>query len=136
MRVESKEVSAEPRFRFEKLDVWHKSIAYANQVYLSTESFPSRENYGLTSQLRRAAVSISANIAEGSSRISKKDYSRFIEIAYGSLCESVSLLRIALLQGFISSEQHDQLCEAADELARMLSSFRNKLEKWNQAAAK
>jgi hypothetical protein len=68
-------------FIFEKLDVWHKSVALADLVYGLTKSFPSDERFGLTNQMRRAAVSVSSNLAEGCSRGSKPDFSRFIEIA-------------------------------------------------------
>lgn len=77
-------------FRFEKLEVWQEAIAYADDVYKVTAQFPSDELYGLRSQLRRAAVSISANVAEGSSRSSNADFARFVEIAYGSTMETIS----------------------------------------------
>ncbi|MCE5321809.1 four helix bundle protein [bacterium] len=117
-------------FRFEKLDIWKKSIEFANLIYKSTETFPMKEQFGLTSQMRRAAVSISANIAEGSSRVSNKDFSRFIEIAYGSLCETLSHLHIATAQSLIDVNCLERIVSEADELARMLSSFRNSLGKW------
>jgi len=71
-------------FNFEKLEVWHKSIELADLVYMLTRTFPAGERFGLTTQLRRAAVSISSNLAEGCSRRSKADFRRFIEIAVGS----------------------------------------------------
>jgi len=79
-------------FGFEKLDVWQKAVEYGDTIYEITKPFPAEELFGLTSQLRRAAVSVSANIAEGSSRSSNIDFKRFIEIAYGSLLETVSEL--------------------------------------------
>jgi four helix bundle protein len=85
-------------FRFEKLDVWKKAVEYADVIYRVTQNFPAEERFGLTSQLRRSAVSVSSNIAEGSSRVSRTDLTRFIEIAYGSLLESVSELQIAKRQ--------------------------------------
>ena len=69
-------------FGFEKLDVWQKAIEFADNIYGLTANFPSDERFGLTSQLRRAAVSISSNVAEGSSRSSKVDFARLVEIAY------------------------------------------------------
>ena len=82
-------------FNFEKLDVWQKAIQFADLIYKLTKSFPDDERFGLTSQMRRAAVSISSNIAEGSARHSRNDYARFVEIAAGSIFEVVS-------QSFIS----------------------------------
>ena len=117
-------------FRFEKLSVWHRSVKFAGAIYDATEHFPAKEQFGLTSQLRRAAVSISANVAEGSSRVSNRDFSRFVEIAYGSLCETLSDLVIAKSRGFLTDDAHNSLYASAEELARMLSSLRNSLGKW------
>ena len=116
-------------FRFEKLAVWQKAIAYADQVYLITRSFPGDERFGLTSQMRRAAVSISSNIAEGSSRSSDTDFSRFIEIAYGSLMETISQATIATRQAFLPETEYTALCKAAEEVGRMLSGLRTSLKK-------
>jgi four helix bundle protein len=85
-------------FRFEELDVWQKAVEHAGRVYEITRGFPDDERYGLTSQMRRSAVSVSSNIAEGSGRTSDTDFARFLEIAYGSLMENVSQSRIAKLQ--------------------------------------
>lgn len=79
-------------FNIEKLDVWHKGIAFADSVYSLTRGFPADERFGLTNQMRRATVSVPSNIAEGSSRMSQADYARFIEIGTGSLFEVVSQL--------------------------------------------
>ena len=122
-------------FRFEKLDVWHKSVEFAAAIYGLTERFPAKERFGLTSQLRRSAVSISANIAEGSSRSSAKDFSRFVEIAYGSLCESVSHLTIAVSQGFIARDESRMMYDQAEELGRMLTAFRSTLGQWKAQPA-
>ena len=77
-------------FNFEKLDVWQEAIQFADLVYELSGDFPANERFGLTNQMRRAAVSISSNIAEGSSRMSCTDFARFVEIATGSLFEVVS----------------------------------------------
>lgn len=114
-------------FRFEKLDVWRKSVEFADQVYVVTKSFPSDERFGLTSQMRRAAVSVSSNIAEGSGRASDKDFAHFVEIAYGSLMEVVSQSQVALHQSLLEQESRDALYQRAEELARMLSGLRNSL---------
>ncbi len=111
-------------FKFEKLEVWQKALAFSDQIYRVTRGFPSDERFGLTNQLRRAAVSIAANIAEGSGRQSERDFVRFIEIAYGSLLEVVSHLKISERQEFIGTEAMDSLLDSADQLARMLSGFK------------
>ena len=91
-------------FNFEKLDTWQRAIDFADLVYTLTRAFPQEERFGLTNQMRRAAVSVSSNIAEGSARVSRADFARFIEIASGSLFEVVSQSTIGLRQGFLSSE--------------------------------
>ncbi len=85
-------------FRFEKLDVWQKAVEFADGVYGITGRFPGEERFGLTSQMRRAAVSISSNVAEGTGRSSDRDFAHFVEIAYGSLMEVVSQLKVAFRQ--------------------------------------
>ena len=114
-------------FNFEKLDVWQKAIDFANLVYNQTRAFPAEERFGLTNQLRRAAVSISSNIAEGSSRSSKSDFARFLEIAAGSVFEVVSQGFIAQRQGFWSDVQFRRIYNDAEELSRMLSGLRKSL---------
>jgi four helix bundle protein len=111
-------------FNFERLSVWQKAIDYADAVYEATDRFPDRERFGLSNQLRRAAVSLSSNIAEGSSRSSSADYARFLEIAYGSLMETVSQLFIALRRKYVGESEFQSLYVAADELARMLSGLK------------
>lgn len=114
-------------FNFEKLDVWHKAIDFADLIYTDTRSFPADERYGLTNQMRRAAVSISSNLAEGSSRSSKTDFARFIEISSGSLFEVVSQAFIARRQGFLNDQQFQKLYQAAEEQSRMQSGLRKSL---------
>ncbi len=114
-------------FNFEKLDVWHKAIAFANSVYAVSSKFPESERFGLTSQMRRAAVSVSSNIAEGSSRSSRPDFARFVEIATGSLFEVVSQLAIARKQRFLDESNYRQLYEMAEEIVRMASGLRKSL---------
>src|SRR3954465_5003547 len=114
-------------FNFEKLEVWHKATEFADLVYFLTRAFPGDERFGLTNQMRRAAVSISSNIAEGSSRSSKTDFARFIEISTGSLFEVVSQGFIAKRQGFLQDEQFQILYSAAEEQSRMQSGLRKAL---------
>ena len=114
-------------FNFEKLDVWQKSVALADMIYSQTRTFPNEERFGLTNQMRRAAISISSNIAEGSSRMSQADFSRFIEIATGSVFEVTSQAFIAKKQGFLSEDQFRSVYQATEELSRMLSGLRKSL---------
>ena len=111
-------------FNFEKLETWQKAIDFADLVYEATRTFPSEERFGLTNQMRRAAVSISSNIAEGAARNSRNDYARFLEIATGSLFEVVSQSFIGKRQGFLSGTEFDRLYAAADEQGKMLSGLR------------
>lgn len=119
-------------FRFEELSVWQKAVEYMDKVYDATEPFPVTERFGLTSQIRRAVASISSNVAEGSSRVSNKDFSRFVEIAYGSLCETVSLLRLARRRRLLTADRQIKLYAEAEELARMLTALRNSLGNWKR----
>ena len=114
-------------FNFEKLDVWHRAVDFADLIYTDTRSFPPEERFGLTNQMLRAAVSISSNIAEGTSRSSKTDFARFIEISTGSLSEVVSQAFIAKRQGFLKNEQFQILYEDAEQQSRMQSGLRKSL---------
>jgi len=114
-------------FPFEKLDVWQKAIEFADSVYRITRSFPDDERFGLTSQMRRAAVSVSSNVAEGSSRFSRDDFARFVEIATGSLFEVVSQATISRRQELLSEADYYDLYDAAETLGRMLSGLRRSL---------
>ena len=114
-------------FNFEKLEVWQKAIDFADLVYNETRAFPAEERFGLTNQLRRAAISISSNIAEGSSRSSRNDFARFAEIAAGSVFEVVSQAFIARRQNFLGENRFRKIYAYAEELSRMLSGLRKSL---------
>jgi len=114
-------------FNFERLEVWHKAIEFADTVYAAARAFPADERFGLTNQMRRAAVSISSNIAEGSSRNSRKDFARFIEIATGSVFEVISQSFISRNQGMLPQFDFKMLYSAAEEQSRMLSGLRRSL---------
>jgi four helix bundle protein len=111
-------------FNFEKLETWQKAIAFADLVYAITRNFRGDERFGLTNQMRRAAVSISSNIAEGTARNSKNDYARFLEIVTGSLFEVVSQSFVSHRQGFVSKTDFDRLYVAAEEQEKMFSGLR------------
>ena len=114
-------------FNFEKLDVWKKAIDFADLVYRVTRTFPTDERFGLTNQMRRAAVSISSNVAEGCSRLSRGDFARFIEIATGSVFEVVSQSFIGRQHRLLTEDDFKLLYCAAEEQSRMLSGLRASL---------
>jgi four helix bundle protein len=111
-------------FRFERIDAWRRTMAWTKHVYVATGRFAAKERMGLTSQLRRAAVSVPSNNAEGTGRISSVEFVRFLEIAYGSLMEAVCQCRLAADLGYLLESEHDSLRAEAEELARMLSGLR------------
>ena len=116
----------EEGFGFERLDVWKRAIQFAGYIYELTRGFPRDEVFGLSTQLRRAGVSVAANIAEGSSRSSGKDQARFFEIAYGSLNEVATMFHVALGQRFIQEEELDRVRAEVRDIGRMLSGLRRK----------
>ncbi len=91
----------EYRYSFEKLEVWNDARKFVSDIYLVSKQFPNEEKYGLTSQIRRAAVSVVSNIAEGVCRKTTKEKIRFIEVAYGSLMEVYCQLSIAVDLNYI-----------------------------------
>ena len=114
-------------FRFESLQIWHRARACATSIYRVTGRFPRREDYGLTSQLNRAANSISFNIAEGSGQSTSRAFDRYLGIAVGSTFEVVGGLFLALDRGYINGNQHQQLYEESEILARSMNAFRKTL---------
>jgi len=111
-------------FAFEELEVYQIARQYVKNVYLLSEAFPAKEDFALTSQIRRAAVSITSNLAEGTSRFSLKDKSHFIEIAYGSLMETYSQLQVAVDMGYISEDSVARIAPFVVELRNKLSALR------------
>lgn len=110
---------------FRNLVVWQKAITFVTEVYLATQSFPNEEKFGLTSQLRRAAVSIPSNIAEGRGRMTRGEFRQFLGHAKGSLCEVETQLVIAQDLGYLKDPQ--QLLEKLHEIARLLNGLLNSL---------
>lgn len=107
-------------FRFEKLDVWQKARLLNTDIYNLTRGFPSSEIYALSSQMSRASISVSSNIAEGAGRNSDADFAHFLEIAYGSLMEVVSLLYLALDQKYITQHVLSRILENIDFLVAQI----------------
>ena len=112
-------------YSFEKLEVWKLSRELASTIYNVTKEFPSEEKYGLVTQMRRCSVSISSNLAEGSSRKSMKDQAHFTQIAYGSLMELLNQLIISADLGFMTEAQLFEIRPAIEEIGNKLNAFRN-----------
>lgn len=112
-------------YSFEKLDVWIEAKAFTKAIYATTSSFPEYEKFGLTSQLRRASVSICSNIAEGSTRTTSKDKAHFLTIAYGSAIEVLNQVIISFELKFISEEIYQSLRAMLESISNKINSFRN-----------
>ncbi|MGB9197468.1 MAG: four helix bundle protein [Terriglobales bacterium] len=106
---------------YRELIAWQKSMKFVTEVYLATQQFPNSELYGLTSQLRRAAVSVPSNIAEGQARCSQKEFHHFLSQAHGSLAEIETQLLIARELRYLPQPKAAELLLAADELGRVLN---------------
>lgn len=113
---------------YRDLIIWQKSVALVTRIYSATSSFPSSEMYGLTNQLRRCAVSIPSNIAEGYGRNSTADYKRFLQIAVGSLYELQTQIEIAFNLAYILKDQYDELTGLSTEIDKMTYSIIQKLK--------
>lgn len=113
---------------FRDLLVWQKAMVMVTEVYRLSRGFPKDELYALTSQLRRCAVSIPSNIAEGFGRHSTNDYIRYLRMSMGSLCELQTQLEIAQNLEYLGSGVTESIQESAREIERMLSSLLNKLQ--------
>lgn len=116
-------------FSFEKLDVYQKARKLIKDIYLLQNEFPKEERYALGDQVRRAATSIAANLAEGSGRQSIREKVHFVEIAFGSMTEVFCELQTACDLGYIKEEQLDALRPQFTDMAKMLSGLRNTLNK-------
>ena len=112
---------------FRDLRVWQDGIKLVADCYRVTRDFPADERFGLVNQLRRAAVSVPANIAEGWGRQSTKDYLRFLSIAYGSLAELETHLEVAVTLGFLRPEPHAAILGDIHRLGRMLNRLKHSL---------
>jgi len=117
-------------FRFREFPVYKDSLKFISSIKeYSLKHFPKSEQFVLTSQLWRALNSIILNIAEGTDRYSRKDFSRFLNNAIGSLNEVVACLDIALLDGYITDKKHDEFLKIADNLYRQLKAFSSSVRK-------
>ncbi len=115
------------RFTFEKLEVWQKARELVKEVYGLTSGFPYEERFGLTNQLNRAVISVPSNIAEGCGRPSYKERIHFLEIAYGSLMETMTQLILASDLKYISVNDLNSLRKKIVEVAKMINGLRKNL---------
>lgn len=111
------------QFGFEKLEVWNLAIALGLNVYKVCEQFPSNENFVLTSQIKRAAISVFSNIAEGNNRPTQVDRKRYFSMAYTSLMEVLNQLIFAQKLGYITTEQYDSIRIDIEKLSNKLNSL-------------
>jgi four helix bundle protein len=114
--------------RFTELKVWQRSHSLVLSVYRMTTGFPQNERYGLISQVRRSALSVPTNIAEGSKRITSHEYPRFLNIAEASLAETEYLLMVSRDLGYITSIMAEKSFVEISEISRMLHGLRKKVE--------
>lgn len=110
-------------YYFEKLDVWQNARVFVKDIYLVTETFPDKEKFGITNQMRRASLSIAANIAEGFARSSGLEKARFINISYSSCIEVINFLILSLDLEFISEEQYLKLRKSAESITNQLNAL-------------
>lgn len=112
-----------------KLDVWRESVALATHLYQVTERFPKTEIYGLTSQMRRAVVSIPSNIAEGAARASSKEFAQFLNIAGGSLSELDTQIEIAINLQYLSGDEKQIIDQKIGSIAQKLAGLINHVKR-------
>lgn len=112
---------------FRDLAVWKKWMALVVDVYRATQAFPRTETYGLTSQLRRAAVSVPSNIAEGQARLSTGEFKQFLGNARGSLTEVETQILIARELGYLAHDESENVLAATAEVGRILNGLLNSL---------
>ena len=113
---------------FRKLLIWQKSMLLVTKIYTTTSKFPKEEIFGITSQIRRCAVSVPSNIAEGFGRDSDKEYLRYLNISMGSLFEMQTQIEIIKNIGYLTEEEFNTIYEDSREIERMLVFFMNKIK--------
>lgn len=114
----------EYKLPFEKLEVWHLAKDFVKKIYLTTKQFPKTEQFGLTNQISRAAISIPSNLAEGSARTSRKDQAHFSQLAYSSLMEVACQLQIAQEMNFLSPDEYANLRKEILRLSVKINALR------------
>ena len=114
---------------YRDLETWQIAMKLVSEVYRVTKSFPRDEIYGLTNQLRRAAVSVPSNIAEGQGRDSTKEFLHYLSMAHGSLCELETQLLIAQGLGYLTQEDTDKLASLAVSVGRLINGLSRSLRR-------
>lgn len=109
---------------FRDLEVWQSSVLFVKKIYIITSTFPKEEKYGLVSQINRCAVSIPSNIAEGCSRTSQKDFSRFLQISLGSAFELETQIEIAKEIGFVDVTLHLEIITELNVIQKRIQSLK------------
>lgn len=115
-------------FRFEKLEIWHESIKYSKDIYKIAETLPRNEDFGLKSQIKRAALSISSNIAEGSGSSTQRDFAHYLDIAIKSTIETVSQLLFGKEMDYFNDKDIKILYDQAEILIKRIQSFKKSLK--------
>jgi four helix bundle protein len=123
-RSEAKSQGADMAFRFEGLEIFHVAVEFSVSVYELVKKFPAEERFDLTSQARRAANSIVLNIAEGSGRGTKKDFSHFLDIAIGSTFETAACFFIAEKHSYVSKQDLEKTKSEAESLGKRINAFK------------
>ncbi|MFC1807434.1 four helix bundle protein [Candidatus Omnitrophota bacterium] len=115
-------------FRFEELDIWKLAIEYADKVYDLANKLPADEKYNLIIQLKKATLSISNNIAEGSGTATSRNFSSFLDISVASAFETINLLHFAKIRRYITEEEKQVLYQKAEILVKRIRAFKNSLK--------
>jgi len=116
------------QYHFESLEVWKRGMELVKKVYKLTQKFPEEEIYGLTGQMRRAAVSIPANIAEGKGRGHDKEYSQFLHVTRGSVFEEITLIKVAYEPVYLKEVETEELLNLCNEVSTMLKGLIDSLK--------
>ena len=119
---------------FRDLEVWRRGVRFVRDVYRATDTFPPHERFGLTAQIRRAAVSIASNVAEGRARFSTREFARHVSIARGSVAEVETQVEIAIELGYLQRSAVENLMQECDELSRMLRTMYQNLSRNSRIA--
>lgn len=117
---------------FRDLDIWQRSMALTESIYRITDTFPRSEVYGLSGQMRRAAVSVPSNIAEGFGRSGPNEYRQYLYMAHGSLAELMTQVMLAIRLGYLNQEKGNETVDETEQISRMTATL---IKRVGEAAA-